>query len=115
MHRGEGDENGDADDVVRTYVSCHRAISDVAAGGAAVAPVTTTDTTPIIGVQESDSASSHFTRQSADQQTNQPMIQSAHRKHPPYDQPSSQPVTHQASQHASQSASRHTNTPATTT
>ena len=63
----EGVENGDADDVVVVEATAatdaaYRAVSGVATGDAEVAPVTTTDSTPIIGARDIESASSHVTR-----------------------------------------------------
>ena len=71
----EGAENGDADDAVVVVVvvvvvveataatdAAYRAVTGVATGDAEVAPVTTTDSTPIIGARDIESASSHVTR-----------------------------------------------------
>jgi len=67
----EGAENGDADDAGVCVVvgeataatdAAYRAVSGVATGDAEVAPVTTTtDSTPIIGARDIESASSHAT------------------------------------------------------
>ena len=66
-------ENGDADDAVVVVAvvvveataatdAAYRAVSGVATGDAEVAPVTTTDSAPIICARDIESASSQATR-----------------------------------------------------